>query len=191
MFVNVWSTRNVQERFPFFRFKNSKIKGEQISWDIEHISARHLKVKISDEDLIKIMDWWKNEIKAMEYAEPTEWNSDAWEKFAKHINDEGPDNSVSNLVLLDSKTNRSYGDALFFGKRAEIIERDKKSNYIPICTKNVFLKYYNPQPDFSALWTDADKKSYLKEICICIRDGIYQGQQVPKHIEKKLEELGE
>lgn len=191
LFVNVWSTQNVKERFPFFHFKNSKIEGERISWDIEHISARHLKVKISDEDLKKITDWWKNEVKAMGYAEPDEWNSIAWEKFAKHVNEEGPDNSVSNLVLLDSKTNRSYGDALFFGKRAEIIDRDKKSNYIPICTKNVFLKYYNPHPDFSALWTDADKKSYLKEICKCIRDGIYQGQQVPKCVEKKLEELGE
>ena len=143
-----------------------------------------------DELTDDLIAWWQKEVRTLGYVAPLEWNTVAWGKFAEKVNKEDPDNSISNLVLLDSNTNRSYGNALFFGKRAEIIDRDKKSNYIPICTKNAFLKYYNPDPDFSSAWTEADKNSYLKEICTCICDGIYQNKGIPPHIEKKIKELG-
>lgn len=191
LYVNIWSTQKASERFPFCRFKNSKIGGDIISWDIEHVSARNLKMVISKDELTDdLIAWWQKEVRTLGYVAPLEWNTVAWGKFAEKVNKEDPDNSISNLVLLDSNTNRSYGNALFFGKRAEIIDRDKKSNYIPICTKNAFLKYYNPDPDFSSAWTEADKNSYLKEICTCICDGIYQNKGIPPHIEKKIKELG-
>ena len=59
----------------------------------------------------------------------------------------------------------------------------------PICTKNVFLKYYTQQPDVSAAWTDKDRLFYLEIICNCIKEGIYQNNNVPKVIMQKLAEI--
>ena len=101
------------------------------------------------------------------------WNIDEWKDFAKSINDtEQPDNHISNLVLLDYQTNRAYKDALFFGKRQKIIEKDRANAYIPICTKNVFLKYYTKKPDTTVAWTDEDKQGYWKIILDCIEEMI-------------------
>lgn len=176
LFINVWSTFKANEMFPFDRFKNTKDHktGKTIKWDIEHVSARNLKEIISDEELEKIKPWWMREDKVSEKEEQNNrtWNKEEWKEFAVRVNESEPDNSISNLVLLDSNTNRSYGDALFFGKRNEIIERDKKSAYIPICTKNVFLKYYTNSPDFSVAWTEEDKNGYFAAILNCVKDGL-------------------
>ena len=162
--------------FPFDRFKNTKEHktGKTIKWDIEHVSARNLKEIKSDEELEKIKPWWMREDKVSEEEDQSNrtWTKEEWKEFAVRVNESEPDNSISNLVLLDSNTNRSYGDALFFGKRNEIIERDKKSAYIPICTKNVFLKYYTNSPDFSVAWTEEDKSGYFAAILNCIKDSL-------------------
>lgn len=176
LYINVWSTFKANEMFPFDRFKNTKEHktGKTIKWDIEHVSARNLKEIISDEELEKIKPWWMREDKVSEEEDQSNrtWTKEEWKEFAVRVNESEPDNSISNLVLLDSNTNRSYGDALFFGKRNEIIERDKKSAYIPICTKNVFLKYYTNSPDFSVAWTEEDKSGYFAAILNCIKDSL-------------------
>ena len=55
-----------------------------------------------------------------------------------------PDDSLGNLTLLNSCINQSYKDKPFYEKRQIIIECEKKGDFIPLCTKNVFLKYYTP-----------------------------------------------
>lgn len=52
--------------------------------------------------------------------------------------DEDVDNSIGNLTLLDSSTNRSYKNAVFPIKRARIITLDKEATFVPLCTKNAF-----------------------------------------------------
>ena len=47
---------------------------------------------------------------------------------------------IGNLTLLDSGTNRGYGNALFVIKHEWIEQRAQKGVYIPICTRNVFDK---------------------------------------------------
>lgn len=194
LFINVWSTFNAREKFPFFKFKNTKHSktNKTINWDIEHVSARNLKEKISEEDLEKIKPWWKSEDKSdndQGERENRKWDKNEWKRFAKRVNEEEPDNSISNLVLLDSNTNRSYGDALFFGKRKEIIDRDKESAYIPICTKNVFLKYYTEDPDFSVAWSEKDKEGYFATILTCVKDGIFNESDIPKALKLKIDEI--
>ncbi len=194
LFVNVWSTFRAKESFPFDRYKNTRNDkdGKLISWDIEHVAARNLKKDISDDEIKKIRPWWKKELEAeLEGELPGSFklDRDEWEKFADRVNEQEPDNRVANLVLLDSKTNRSYGDALFFGKREEIIDRDRKNAYIPICTKNVFLKYYTDDPDMSSAWTERDRMYYFEVILKCIGEGIYQDQSVPKTVQAKLKEI--
>ena len=74
------------------------------------------------------------------------------------------DNSIANLALLDSYTNRSYGNAIFAIKRRRIVELDKKGTFVPLCTKNVFLKYYSHHAGDLMFWKAADAKDYQAEI---------------------------
>lgn len=74
--------------------------------------------------------------------------------------DDEVDNSIGNLTLLDSGTNRSYKNAIFPIKRKCIIELDKQATYVPLCTKNVFLKYYSKNVDEMLFWKDIDSSDY-------------------------------
>ena len=72
------------------------------------------------------------------------------------------DDSLANLTLLDSNTNRSYGDSRFDQKRRIIIEVDAEGKFVPVCTRNVFLKVYSNEVDGFDDWTDKDKDSYIQ-----------------------------
>jgi len=70
--------------------------------------------------------------------------------------------------LLDAGTNRGYGNALFPTKRQEIIQREQDGVFIPVCTKNLFMKYYTSEDTEASqvipTWTNTDAKAYLKAI---------------------------
>jgi hypothetical protein len=70
------------------------------------------------------------------------------------------DNALSNLVLLDMVTNRSYKNAIFPVKRTRIIELDKRGQFLPPATRNVFLKYYSPEAAQLMLWDGGDQEAY-------------------------------
>lgn len=96
-------------------------------------------------------------------------------------------NKIWNFTLLDSSTNRSYGNAIFPAKRKVIIGKDqgKKFNpstidengqivlgsaenspsaFIPPCTRYVFLKYYNTASFDPNVWTRNDAEAYKDNI---------------------------
>lgn len=165
LLINVWSSYKSSERFLFYKYKEK-------NWDVEHISARNLKEDITEEDLKKVdINWWLEEAKDLiKDGNVLDLNKENWKLFAKRVKEEWADDSLKNLVLLESNKNRSYGNDLFFGKREKIIEWDKNSEYIPICTKNAFLKYYTKDPKYSLAWTDDDKNYYFKHVLECIAD---------------------
>ena len=70
------------------------------------------------------------------------------------------DNALSNLVLLDMVTNRSYKNAIFPVKRTRIIDLDKRGQFLPPATRNVFLKYYSQEASQLMLWDRADQEAY-------------------------------
>jgi uncharacterized protein with ParB-like and HNH nuclease domain len=72
--------------------------------------------------------------------------------------------AISNLALLDSATNRSYKNAFFPIKRKIILQNDKRGTFIPICTKNVFIKAYSKKFDEVMYWNKHDADFYLKAI---------------------------
>lgn len=74
------------------------------------------------------------------------------------------DDSLANLTLLDSNTNRSYGNSPFDQKRRIILEVDAEGKFVPVCTRNVFLKVYSNEVDGFDDWTDKDKDSYIQAI---------------------------
>lgn len=85
------------------------------------------------------------------------------ELYDPHSHEE-VDNSIGNLTLLDSYTNRSYQNAVFPIKRFRIIALDKQATFVPLCTKNVFLKYYSKQVDKMLFWESKDSQDHQQAI---------------------------
>lgn len=169
-------------KFPFDLYKLNV-------WDIEHVGSqkdnplKEIKDKIvwlkfiSDINLNN-NDW--NDIKksALDLLKILEEKKrDEGEKFKAiyanihaiaQQNDNDDKDTLDNLTLLDAGTNRGYGNALFPTKRQIIIENDTKGNFIPPCTRNLFLKYYSKvdtnTSQWKNTWNDFDRKEYLQAI---------------------------
>jgi hypothetical protein len=68
---------------------------------------------------------------------------------------------IDNLALLTGRENSALNNSIFEVKRKAIIDLDRAGAYIPVCTRNVFLKYYT---DAAAqqihFWGPADRRGY-------------------------------
>lgn len=172
----------------FYKFPFHLMKKE--NWDMEHIDSDTTNplTKFSDQKewlndcLNEITDQnIKSEIIQFIEAKDQPENFDKLAfKIDQYINkgcerlqepkkedDVNQKNLIWNYCLLDSSTNRSYGNAIFPAKRRRIIQKDKGENgvsFIPPCTKNVFLKYYNQQTNVLRCWERQDAKAYLLDI---------------------------
>ncbi len=74
------------------------------------------------------------------------------------------EDNIWNLTLLDETTNRMYKNAFFPVKRRHIINKEKEGVFIPLCTKNVFLKAYSQRLGEVMYWNQNDAQDYLNEI---------------------------
>lgn len=86
-----------------------------------------------------------------------------YEKILRHFKEDTQseaDNSISNLVLLDTSTNRSYKNAVFAVKRQRVLSLDRDGIFVPLCTRNVFLKCYSRRVDHLMFWTQEDRDDY-------------------------------
>jgi hypothetical protein len=160
------NNENDNSLFPFDLFKTGK-------WDIEHITS--VKDKISDstqhkenwlEDANKFIEDSKLK-KRVEGCDIKKDFDELYEDIVAYFNSALKDddiNDISNLALLDSETNRGYKNAVFPMKRMTIIQREKEGTFIPLCTKNAFLKYFSEYPPKMSFWTQDDSESYFKDI---------------------------
>ncbi|SCX84392.1 DUF262 domain-containing protein [Flavobacterium caeni] len=169
--LTMLSSQKDNSYFPFDIFKNG-------SWDIEHITS--VKDTMPDKnrrdwlnDASIFIDESKKEGKDLLKKIPNcdvNNNDDfksLFEDIVSHFNSDIKDediNDLSNLTLLDSETNRGYKNAVFPLKRKTIINRDKEGVFIPICTKNVFLKYFSEYPPRISFWTQDDRENYEKDL---------------------------
>ena len=79
--------------------------------------------------------------------------------------------SISNMALLSCADNAALSNSTFDVKRTKIIEKDKKGEYIPFCTKNVFFKYYsNSGSSQIHFWGEKDRESYVEHINDVLKD---------------------
>lgn len=70
--------------------------------------------------------------------------------------------SIANLALLDGGDNSALSNSVFAVKRNHILELDRDGSYIPVCTRNLFLKYYSPGAEHQAhFWSIEDRRHYL------------------------------
>lgn len=72
--------------------------------------------------------------------------------------------SLSNMALLTVGENAALSNSTFGVKRKKIIEMDKNGDYIPVCTRNVFLKYYSNSDTKLHFWSVEDRKNYIRAI---------------------------
>jgi len=86
---------------------------------------------------------------------PPRISEDVTENLPDEVN-----NGIDNLVLLDYATNRSYKNSVFAVKRYRILSLDRHGIFVPLCTRNVFLKSYNPRVEHMMFWTEDDSDGY-------------------------------
>lgn len=110
-------------------------------------------------------------------------DTEAFARFFKSVqdlydpfHDIDVDNSIGNLTLLDFGTNRGYGNAIFPIKRRTIIALDKVGKFVPLCTKNVFLKYYSTRIDRMFVWSKEDVDTYAASIADCLMRFFAEGE---------------
>jgi hypothetical protein len=77
---------------------------------------------------------------------------------------DGPDHGLANLTLLDSQTNRGYRNAVFAVKRSVLLKNDRSGIFVPLCTRNVFLKCYSRTVGNVMFWTEQDAQDYLEAV---------------------------
>ncbi len=189
LLFNLITCNNANYRFSFDNFK-----GE--SWDIEHLSPQTKNPLTDNKDRLQWLTYaseltsndlsWgtiklaidrdksilENDIKKslkdfdQLYAQVT-----GLFKIGGLTTDDEID-KIWNLTLLDAGTNRGYGNALFPTKRMKIIEADESMKFVPICTRNMILKYYTKSDrqtsQFKNQWTQDDAKAYLEAIVTCL-----------------------
>ena len=184
-------------KFPFHLYKIE-------SWDVEHINSNTTN---EEDDMMTQKQWLLNvylsadktiQTKIIDYFE--ESNEEERKKLFHEIKNHFPQsedwtpeekNRIWNYTLLDSSTNRSYGNALFSGKRRVIIGKDKgvkisiprmtkdgrlqfieedkaESSFVPLCTKQIFMKYYSVIMSDANYWTKIDAGGYLSDIKDCL-----------------------
>jgi len=102
--------------------------------------------------------------------------------------------TISNMALLSGSVNASISNSVFEVKRQLIMEKDAGGEYIPYCTRLVFLKYYNKdKDDFSVqqsfYWSENDRKNYQANIEEVLKDVL--AAKDPEEEEKKAMEKEE
>lgn len=167
--------------FPFDKFKFDK-KGK-VAWSLEHIHAQQ-------SEGLRTQEMWKEWlglhipsvknvsedvalVEAMQAAidnpklERTEFD-ELQQRVIELLSVQGNTeylHSISNLALLRSDDNAALNNSTFDVKRNLIVNMDKEGQYIPFCTKMVFLKYYTPSEDNQLhFWGQADRKAYVKAL---------------------------
>lgn len=183
LLFNVVSVMNhTHLRFPF-RVYNTE------QWSLEHIHPQHPEDMKNDKKLwnewLRIqklsveqmpIDDERNKVRRDEIVAETDAfiNNERTtkeefkmlsNKIVQFLSDKSEDDlthSLSNMALLSKSKNSALHNSLFDAKRREIIDMDRRGEFIPYCTRNVFLKYYTASDKIQMVkWSEADREGYV------------------------------
>jgi hypothetical protein len=193
LLFNVESVRKTDgqaQRFPFDKFKRNK--NNNVTWSLEHIHAQQSEGMKTQEVWKKWLELHLESIKSLgedhtalikemqDTIDMTKLERSVFEDVQKKVlkclsvagNTEYM-HSIANLALINTSDNAALNNSTFDVKRNSIIDMDKNGQYIPFCTKMVFLKYYTPSADNQLhFWGQADRIAYIKEINNVLSDYI-------------------
>ena len=189
----ILETQKSEMRFPFHKYKTENwdiehvrsqtdktISGkERITWIDDMLDyffgstnlsevKESIQSKSEEDDSRELSKFYNNliELKESEKIEDDKFE-ELFIQIQSHFNENKQTeekNDISNLALLDSATSRSYGNSFFPIKRKRIIKNDSQGIFVPIATKNLFLKYYSKKVDDIMYWNESDAKDYLNAI---------------------------
>lgn len=182
VFITMKSEKE-RARFPFNLYKETK---HNQKWSLEHIHAQnseginkrvnqnswlddHIKSLTSQNDsAFKELIEKMNDLRHSEEIEKEEFENIV-NKVYEIINtisgaDKKSIHAISNLCLIDASTNSQLNNSVFDVKREIIKQSELNGRYIPICTRNAFLKAYTHYPTSNAYWTQNDRAGYLESI---------------------------
>jgi hypothetical protein len=196
----ILATENTDIKFPFSRYKDEDWDIEHIrsqtdktiaganrkDWALDVLEYfTGMRLLDTKEDIVKqekAIELLENEdvvfaAKLLEMVRADEINDEEFSslyneiavRFVENTDFENKD-SIGNLALLDAKTNRSYGNAMFPIKRNTIIKNDMNGIFVPLCTKNVFLKSYSKKLGEVMYWGQNDTNDYLTAIKDTLKD---------------------
>lgn len=174
------ATAHIQDKkylFPFDLFNNVR------AWNIEHIYAKN---SMGFETVDDLKDW-KEELTNIikdnpELSSNTELNdlinkvlfddldfsNELVKKIEPFLGDILNKDHLSNLCLLDDRTNIQVGKKVFRKKREMILEIDNQLDriaYVPLATKQIFQKSLTPSEEIRMnYWNTADRDFYLSDI---------------------------
>ena len=198
-------------RFPFDRYKNEgtwslehihaqnsenlKTNQEWKDWlEIHKKSLEGLEVssegKKQIDDVISKMDAVISHIDEKGYKGSIRDEFNAVAPDVINILSDGDDKSqmhtLSNMALLTVGENATLNNSTFDVKRMKIIDMDKAGDYIPICTRNVFMKYYSSSDTKLHFWSEEDRKGY-----ICAMNNVLFDHKEEKIDNKKIKLIKE
>jgi hypothetical protein len=185
LFNVITSMQSGYIRFPFDRYIKE-------NWSLEHIHAQNSEnLKNNDQRKLLLEEQRKyanagdvgeidfllsilreGNIKGDENGFKTRFEAIARSLFEKYTDDIDPTNinSLKNIALLARNDNSSLSNKIFPVKRDKIRELDEKGSFIPICTKNVFAKYYSTNVEQAVRWDKSDMESYFDAIKKTLND---------------------
>ena len=171
-------------RFPFKEFNNEE-------WSLEHIHAQHsLKLNTQEKwkewllihlDSVKGMDNTTGLVQEMQKALSNERLTDVEfnnlsDRIMTMFSEQGDTeyvHSLSNMALLQCSKNSALSNALFDAKCRKIREMDAQGQFIPYCTKMVFMKYYSSEKQDSIslhFWGKKDREAYIDKMNKILND---------------------
>lgn len=191
LLFNIESVRQNGEQTQWFPFNKFKFREKgKVSWSLEHIHAQQSEgmktqdnwkewlrlhvpsVKSLDGDNNLLIDEMQIAIEKIK-LERQEFEG-LQERVIKLLSVSGNTeylHSISNLALLNISDNAALSNSTFDVKRNLVIEMDKAGQYIPFCTKMVFLKYYTSSGDNQLhFWGQADRDAYINAINSVLKD---------------------
>lgn len=204
LLFNVESVRQNGEQthwFPFEKFKFQK--SSKVSWSLEHIHAQQSEgmqkqddwkewLRLHTPSIVSLGDGNSELIKEMETAcakerlerlEFEDLQQNVIQKLSSQGNTEYM-HSIANLALLNMSDNAALNNSTFDVKRNAIIEMDKKGQFIPFCTKMVFLKYYTPSTSNQLhFWGQPDRIAYIKAINSTLKNYLPEEISIEKEAE--------
>lgn len=202
LLFNVESVRRNGEKTQWFPFNLFKMgKNGKVVWSLEHIHAQQSKALRKQEDqkewiryqlpsIQQVADNDSDLVLQMQAAlENPRLTGDEFNGIQEQVERKLsiPGNldylhCISNMALLSVGANAALNNSTFDVKRTEIVNMDKRGQYIPFCTKMVFLKYYTKASDAQLhFWGPADREDYINEINTVLQ----QYLQSPIHFERQ------
>lgn len=177
--ITTLKQKNDEARFPYDRYVKER-------WSIEHIHAQNTEGFNTKEqwlawikDAVYVLNQFKKispELSYVELIESLESNlkenitkekfTELFEAVLKATEDQFGSNihGLENLVLLDRDINSALSNHFYPIKYMKLKEYDKQGSFIPLCTRNTFMKYYSKEVDNFQLWSEQDGNDYIEAI---------------------------